>query len=133
MRVVGRLFVGLAAFFALVGVVYWVLSGESAGSAALVFTAGLAFLVAFYFLFTAERVEPLPEDEQDAVVEDYAGEYGFFSPHSWWPLPIAVGAGMIALSLCFVSWWLILLGVVVTVFGSVGLLFEYQSGEFARD
>jgi uncharacterized membrane protein len=110
-----------------------VLAKEPAGTAALIFTAGLAFLVAFYFLFTAERVEPLPEDEQEASVEDYAGEYGFFSPHSWWPLPIAVGAGTIALSLCFVSWWLILLGVVVTVFGAVGLLFEYQSGEFARD
>jgi hypothetical protein len=132
-RVTGRLFGGIAAFFGLIGAVYWVVAKEPAGTAALVFTGALGFLVAFYFLFTASRVEPLPEDEQESDVGDYAGEYGFFSPHSWWPLPIAVGSGLTALGLCFVSWWLILLGVAVVVAGTVGLLFEYYVGEFARD
>jgi hypothetical protein len=132
-RVAGRLFAAIAAFFGLVGAVYWFVAREPAGTAALIFTGALGFLVAFYFLFTAERVEPLPEDEEDAVVEDYAGEYGFFSPHSWWPLPVGLGAGMTALGLAFVLWWLILAGGVVVLGGTIGLLFEYYAGEFARE
>ena len=30
-------------------------------------------------------------------------------------------------------WWLIILGVVVTVVATAGLLFEYYAGEFARE
>ena len=29
------------------------------------------------------------DDDLDAEVSDGAGELGFFSPHSWWPLPLA--------------------------------------------
>jgi cytochrome c oxidase subunit IV len=131
-RVTGRLFAGIAIFFGLVGIVYWLLAKEPAGAAALVFTGGLGFLIAFYFLFTAKRVEPLPEDDDDGEIADAAGEYGFFSPHSWWPLPIGAGSAVIALGLAFESWWLILLGVAVLMFGVTGLLFEYYRGEFAR-
>ena len=132
MRVTGRLFAGIAAFFGLVGIVYWLLAKEPAGAAALVFTGGLGFLIAFYFLFTAKRVEPLPEDDDDGEIADAAGEYGFFSPHSWWPLPIGGGSAVIAVGLAFESWWLILLGVAVLMFSVTGLLFEYYRGEFAR-
>ena len=133
MRVTGRLFGIIAVFFALVGAVYWWLAKEPAGAAALVFTGGLGFLVAFYFLFTAGRVEPLPEDDEEGNVDDFAGEYGFFSPHSWWPLPIGIGAGITGVGFCFHSWWLILLGAFVVVLGTVGMLFEYYVGEFARE
>lgn len=133
MRTTGRLFAVIAFFFGALGAIYWVLAREPAGTAALVFTGCFGFFIAFYFLFTAGRVEPLPEDEQETSVEDYAGQYGFFSPYSWWPLPIGIGAGMVALGLAFILWWLILLGVFVVVGGVVGLLFEYYVGEFARD
>ena len=43
-------------------VVYWVLSEEPAGTVALAFTAGLAFLIGYYLLFTARRIDPRPED-----------------------------------------------------------------------
>lgn len=132
MRVTGLLFAGIAVFFGLVGSVYWLLSGEPAGAAALIFTGGLGFLIAFYFLFTAKRVEPLPEDDEEGEVADVAGEYGFFSPHSWWPLPIGLGAAVIALGLCFLMWWMIGLGVVILMVSVTGLLFEYYRGDFAR-
>ena len=51
MRDAGRLFVGIAIFFGLVAAVYWYMAREPAGTAALVFTGGLGFLVAFYLLF----------------------------------------------------------------------------------
>ena len=133
MRPTGRLFAGLAVFFGLLGAVYWVLSKEPAGAAALVFTGALGFLVAFYFLFTAKRIEPLPEDDDDGEISEGAGEQGFYSPHSWWPLPLGAGAAITAMGLVFVLWWLILLGVAVLMFSLTGLLFEYYRGEFVRE
>jgi hypothetical protein len=133
MRVTGRLFGVIAFFFGLVGAIYWVLSKEPAGTAALVFTGALGFLVAFYLLFTAKRIEPLPEDDDEGDIAEGAGVQGFYSPHSWWPLPVAAGASIIGLGLVFVMWWLIILGVVVTVIATVGLIFEYYQGEFARE
>ena len=133
MRVAGRLFAVIAVFFGLVSVVYWFLSEEPAGTAALVFTGALGFLVAFYLLFTAKRIEPLPEDDEEGEIAEGAGVQGFYSPHSWWPLPVAAGAAIIGLGLVFVMWWLIILGVVVTVVATAGLLFEYYAGDFARE
>jgi hypothetical protein len=133
MRDSGRLFAGIAIFFGLVGVVYWRLAGEPAGAAFLIFTGGLGFLIAFYLLFTAKRVEPLPEDDQEGELADAAGQYGFFSPHSWWPLPLGFGAAMIALGLAFVAWWMILMGAALLIFATAGLLFEYYRGEFVRN
>ena len=133
MRVTGRLFGLLAVFFALVGVVYWFLSEEPAGAAALIFTGALGFLVAFYLLFTAKRIEPVPEDDQEGDIAEGAGVQGFYSPHSWWPLVVGAGAMIIGLALCFLMWWLIILGVVVTIVGVAGILFEYYAGEFVRD
>jgi hypothetical protein len=133
MRVTGRLFAILAAFFALVGAVYWYLSQEPAGSAALIFTGALGFLIAFYLLFTAKRIEPVPEDDQEGDIEEGAGVQGFFSPHSWWPLPLGVGAATIGIGLVFLMWWLIIVGLVVTLVGVSGTLFEYYAGEFSRD
>ena len=52
----------------------------------------------------------LPEDNQQGEIADSAGELGFFSPHSWWPLPVglsiaAIGTGII------IGWWLVLMAV----------------------
>ena len=133
MRITGRMFGGLAAFFGLLGAVYWVMSKEPAGTAALVFTAGLGFLTAFYLLFTARRVEPLPEDDDEGDIAEGAGEQGFYSPNSWWPLPLGVGSATIAMGVVFLMWWLILLGVVVLLFAVSGLVFEYYRRDFVRE
>ena len=133
MRTTGRLFGLLAVFFALLAVVYWFLSEEPAGTAALVFTGGLGFLVAFYLLFTAKRIDPLPEDDEEGEIAEGAGVQGFYSPHSWWPLPVGAAAATIGLGLVFVMWWLIIFGVVFVVIATAGLLFEYYQGDFARE
>ena len=133
MRVTGRLFALLAVFFALLAAVYWWLAKEPAGTAALVFTGALGFLIAFYLLFTAKRIEPLPEDDDEGDISEGAGVQGFYSPHSWWPLPVGAGAAIIGFGLVFLMWWLIILGAVVTIVGVSGILFEYYAGEFARE
>jgi hypothetical protein len=127
MKVEGWLFAAGTFFFALVAIVYGVWSGEPAGTTALALTGGLAALVGFYILFTSRHIDPRPEDSKDAEIADGAGELGFYSPHSWWPLPTAASAAMLAAGLIF-GWWLVAVGVVCLLLSVVGLVFEYYRG-----
>jgi hypothetical protein len=47
-------------------------------------------MVGYYVWFTDRRIGvTLPEDNLQGEIADSAGELGFYSPHSWWPLPLA--------------------------------------------
>lgn len=131
MKIEGWIFGVGAIFYFVVSGVYWYLSRDEIGTTALVMTGALAFLVAFYILYTAKRVYPRPEDRDDAEIDEADPEYGFFSPHSWWPLPVALGAMIIALGFIFAV-WAIVLGVAVLMLGIIGWLFEYYRREFAH-
>ena len=131
MKIEGWIFGVGAIFYFVVSGVYWYLSRDEIGTTALVMTGALAFLVAFYILYTAKRVYPRPEDRDDADIDEADPEYGFFSPHSWWPLPVALGAMIIALGFIFAV-WAIVLGVAVLMLGIIGWLFEYYRREFAH-
>ena len=131
MKTEGYLFVILAVFFAIVTPIYWYMSRDPTGTTALTLSFGLAFLVAFYLLFTARRMAPRPEDRSDGEIEDASGEYGFFSPHSWWPLACASAGAVVFLGLVF-GVWLFIIGVVYGVIAVLGLVFEYYRGEHAH-
>jgi len=130
MKVEGLIFSILCVIFAVLGGLYWALSREPTGTTALVLTAGLAFLIGFYLLFTGRRIGPRPEDRQDAEVADAAGSYGFYSPHSWWPLPVGFFAALTGTGL-IVGWWLFFLAALGLLFSAVGFVFEYYRGDHA--
>jgi hypothetical protein len=130
-RIEGGLFGIGFVFYTLLAGVYWYFSRDEIGTTALALTGGMAFLIAFYALYTSKRVYPRPEDRLDAEMDEADPEYGFYSPHSWWPLAVAVPVVMIVLGLIFAV-WLIVLGVAALVLGLVGFLFEYYRGEFAH-
>ncbi|HEY8455260.1 MAG TPA: cytochrome c oxidase subunit 4 [Actinopolymorphaceae bacterium] len=131
MKVEGIIFTILGAFFLVVSPVYWFLSKDPTGTSALVLTTLLAFLVAFYLLLTARRMGPRPEDRKDAEIAEGAGELGFFSPHSWWPLFCALSLAVCVLGVIF-GFWLFLIGVAFGVVSVLGLVFEYYRGEHAH-
>lgn len=131
MKIEGWIFGVGAIFYFFVSGVYWYLSRDEIGTTALVMTGGLAFLVAFYILYTAKRVYPRPEDRDDAEVDEADPEYGFFSPHSWWPLAVGIGAMITTFGLIFAV-WLLVLGVSVLMLSIIGWLFEYYRREFAH-
>ena len=60
-------------FFAIAAVIYGLLAEEPVGTVALAFTAGLAFLVGYYLLFPARRIDPRPEDSKTAEIVEGAG------------------------------------------------------------
>jgi len=120
-----------AVFYAFVAGIYWYFSRDVIGTTALALTGALAFLVAFYSLYTAKRVYPRPEDRLDAEVDEADPEYGFFSPHSWWPLVLGFSTMVIAFGLIFAV-WLIVLGVFILFVALIGWMFEYYRGAFAH-
>jgi hypothetical protein len=120
-----------AIFFLIVGGAYYYFSRDEIGTTALVMTGGLSFLVAFYVLYTDKRLEGLPEDRPNAEIDEADPEYGFYSPHSWWPLPVGFASMLIALGFIFAA-WLVVLGVVAIMVAIIGWLFEYYRGAFAR-
>jgi hypothetical protein len=130
-RLEGIIFTILVVFFIIVTPIYWYLSEDPTGTTALVLTFGLSALVAFYLLYTSRKVYPRPEDRLDGEIEEMAGEYGFFSPHSWWPLACAGSGALVMLGLVF-AWWLFIVGVALGAVALIGLIFEYYRGEFAH-
>ena len=135
MHIEARLFEILTAFFALVTVVYGFTTAyffpgglEWAGTTAMVMTTGLTFIIATYFRFVARRLDTRPEDYEDAEIADGAGELGFYAPHSWWPILVALAASVVAVGIALWLPWLLVTGVVLVLASSAGLVFEYYIG-----
>jgi hypothetical protein len=126
MKASWRLFGGLSVFYVLVTIIYWQVGGEPVGIAGMLLAACLAGMVAFYVWFTQKRIGvTLPEDNLTAEISDGAGELGFYSPHSWWPLPVALSACTMGLGL-IVGWWLTLIGVGALMISVIGMVTEYE-------
>jgi len=131
MKASWKLFGGLSVFYVIMTVIYWQVGGEQVGIAGMLLSACLAGMVGFYVWFTQKRIGvTLPEDNLTAEISDGAGELGFYSPHSWWPLPVALSACVFALGL-IIGWWLSLIGLGVLVISIIGMVTEYEKPEIA--
>ncbi len=105
-----RLFGGVAAFVALIGLVYWFVSYETAGTTLLALTAGLALMTALYVGWPrrggqAHADAPAPEpghDPHDGV---------WFPAASIWPFAIGAGMVLVGNGLLLGRWLLIPAGV----------------------
>lgn len=135
MHIEARLFEFLTAFFAVCAIGYGALTAiyanggiEWAGTTALVLTTGLSLIIGTFFRFVARRLGTRPEDYEDAEISDGAGELGFFSPSSWWPLLIALSASVTAVAIAMWLPWLIFAGVCMVLATAGGLVFEYYVG-----
>jgi cytochrome c oxidase subunit IV len=127
MRVESRIFELLTIFFFVVGTIYLVISREPAGSAALFLTGGLSLIVGTYFRFVARRLEaPRPEDNPGGEISDGAGDVGFFSPGSYWPILLAGAVALTGISLAFMYFWAVAISAILIVMAVGGLLFEYH-------
>jgi hypothetical protein len=131
MKASWQLFGGLSLFYFIVTIVYFQVGGEPLGISALLLSGALAGMVGFYVWFTQKRIGvTLPEDNLTAEIADGAGELGFYSPHSWWPFPVAVSACVFALGL-IIGWWLSLIGLGALVISIIGMVTEYEKPEIA--
>src|SRR5215212_9130376 len=134
MRIEARIFLIVATFLVLATILYgwWTWAYETGGlepvgTVGLILSAGLCGIIGSYFAFVARRIDARPEDRADADIAEGAGDLGFFSPGSYWPITLAASAALAGLGLAFVEWWLVGLGVAAVLFSVGGLLFEYYT------
>ena len=121
-----RLFGGLSIFYVLITIIYWQVDGEPLGITGMLLSSFLAGMIGFYLWFTQRRIGSiLPEDRTSAEISDGAGELGFYSPHSWWPLPVALSMCVAGMGL-LIGWWLTLIGITVLIVSIVGMVTEYE-------
>jgi hypothetical protein len=138
MKIEARLFLGVAAFCWLLAIGYGIWTSlpnsfshghvEYVGVVALILSGGLLGIPGSFFLFVSRRIDPRPEDRSDAEIAEAAGDYGFFSPGSYWPVTLAAAATLTGVGLAFVQAWLVVVGGVFLLFAVGGLLFEYYIG-----
>jgi hypothetical protein len=134
MKTEWRIFGILTAFmFAAAGLYAWWTDTELGaidwiGTVALTLTGLLTLMCGGYFWFVSRRIDPRPEDRDDADISDGAGEIGFFSPGSYWPLGIALATIIAGIGIVYLMWWLIAVGLIAVLFATGGLLFEYYTG-----
>ena len=125
MKVGYKLFGFLALFYAIVDIVYWWVGGEPLGITAIGLSGGLALTIGFYFYTNDKRMGLLPSDNLEGEIADSAGELGFFSPHSWWPLPLALSACAMGLGL-IIGWWLTIIALGALIVSIIGFTTEYE-------
>jgi hypothetical protein len=129
-----RIFGGIAAFLLVATGVYgyWTTVEleriEWIGTIALFLSFLLSIMVTLYFWVVERRIEPRPEDRDDAEIAEGAGEVGFFSPGSYYPFGIGLACTVAGLGLVFWMWWLIVAGGIAIVLATCGMLFEYYTG-----
>lgn len=133
MKMEALVFNALAAFFFVLAVVYGIWSAEPIGTTALVLSGGLCLIVGGFFWFVSRRIDLRPEDRKDAEIAEGAGDLGFFSPSSYWPVTLAAAAALAGAGLAFYYVWLIIIGAAAIMFAVGGLLFEYYRSPVAHD
>ena len=133
MKVETRLFLILFVFFTLVTIVYgsWTHLSEPAGFVALVLTTLMMALISWYLYITGKNYQDRPDDNPSGEIEEHEGDYGFFTPHSWWPLWLGLAAAIGFAGLA-VGWWLFMIGAVLAPIAIVGWTFEHYKGDYAN-
>lgn len=139
MRIESRMFLLVATFLFGAAAVYGYVTHQSAngngvevvGVAALILSGGLCLIIGTFFSFVSRRIDLRPEDRPDAEIAEGAGELGFFSPGSYWPIGIATAGAVTGMGLAFAQLWLAAVGVVMVLMAVGGLLFEYYVGQNA--
>ena len=127
MKVEGLFFALLALFLLVSGAIYWPLSYDPTGTACLIMSGLMAGIIASYLLMVARRIPLRPEDRPDAEIAEGAGEVGFFSPHSWWPILLAGAFTMTTLGLIFGT-FIIIIGLCCVLVTVSGFVLEYYYG-----
>lgn len=136
MNAAAKIMNGTGVFLAVVSVMYifatmWVddagnLTGyEWAGGVSLILAAVLAFMLGGYLQFTEKRMDIVPEDWEEAEIVDGAGNYGFFSPSSIWPLMMSLAILVLGLGIIFMHYWLIALGAILLIYTTTMLNLQY--------
>lgn len=136
MKASAKIMYGMAIFLVIMTVIYifatsfvqddgYLYGAEVAGITGLVLATLLLIMLGGYFHFTERRIDVLPEDWEEAEIEDGAGTYGFFSPNSIWPFMMSVAILVLGLGVIYFKYWLIAIGAVLLIWTTSALSLQY--------
>jgi len=126
-RIEARVMVGIAVFFAIVGIGYWYWSYEDSGTAMLAGSMLLGLLPGSYLLWWSHRMKPRPEDRPEATIAEGAGTIGAFPGSSIWPFVMGMALFSCALSAVF-GFWLLAPGLIGIFAAAIGYTVESRRG-----
>ncbi len=121
MKVESLFYLGVTAFFVVIGTIYWFASYEDAGTTMLAASSLLGLLAGGYLLLQSRKFPPRPEDRPDATLADGAGPVDRFPASTVWPFVFGFGATVLATGFVF-GVWVVLGGAIVLVFGVIGMI-----------
>lgn len=129
MKISSKLFLYLGFFYVPLIFIYGYFTHwkEPVGAVGLGLSAGFGIMVAGYLTITDRKLDLSPSDNEDGEIADISGEYGFFSPHSWWPIALAGALSVLALGMA-IGWWIVIVATPVLCLCVVGWVFEYFRG-----
>lgn len=105
---------------------------EWVGAVGIALSGILSMFISFYIgRVHAGQGGELPEDRAEALIDDGDAEQGFFSPWSWWPIMLALSAGLVFTGLA-IGVWVSFIGGAVLVISLIGWQYEYYRGHFAH-
>ncbi len=132
MRMEYRIMLGIAVFFLVVTVGYFLWSGpdvdQATGTVLLFFCVVFGGLPGGYLLFRAGRMGGLrPEDRSDARIVEGSGTVGAFPDSSVWPVIIGFGAALMMIGFVF-PFWLAIIGGSLIIGALGGVIVESRRG-----
>ncbi|RPF20827.1 cytochrome c oxidase subunit 4 [Myceligenerans xiligouense] len=137
MKIETRLFIAGAPLFLLAAAVYaiWTYNTpqgwEPVGTLCILLVGAMVFMVGFYLMLTAKRIDERPEDSPTAEIADGAGDQGVYAPWSWWPLAIAGSSALTFLAMA-AGWWILGIAIPLGIIALVGWVFEFSRGQHAH-
>ncbi|WP_313022270.1 cytochrome c oxidase subunit 4 [Mobilicoccus sp.] len=132
MKQTSALFNAAFIFFVPVTIIYGFFTKwqEPVGVVAMLLLGLMGLMFGMYLRLTMKKLDRDPADDPRGEQWMQEGEYGFFSPHSWWPLPLAASAIIVFLGLRL-GLWVFLVGVVFGAVALIGWVFEYFRQDMA--
>jgi hypothetical protein len=132
-KVLQRLFLALAPFFVIMGVIYGFIIhwSEPVGFLGMPALGALVAMLGAYFTVTINKVDAVPEDDKNGEIADGAGDQGTYAPWSWWPLVLGIAAAF-AFTALAVGWWVMYFAFIVGIIGLIGWVFEFSRGQHAH-
>lgn len=100
---------------------------EWVGVVGLIMGGLLGFMLAFYLWRTRTTTPTDPSDNPHGEIAQISGDYGTFTPYSWWPLWLALASAIIFLGLA-AGWWIVFVGAFFGVPALIGWTFEHWKG-----
>ncbi|WCZ32874.1 cytochrome c oxidase subunit 4 [Corynebacterium massiliense] len=136
MRATSKVFYSIAVYLIVSLIVYifgvnfvkddgYLFGPEWVGIVGMALAALLSIMLGAYLHFTDNRSDIVPEDWEEAEVEDGAGIYGFFAPTSVWPFWMTMSIAVLGLGIIFLYFWMIALGAAMLVYSVARLSLQY--------